>query len=104
VTLRPGCEHLVFPSKLYGICAVERPVIFIGPPACEIARVVRENNLGHAFAGNQITEMAQALRQLAAAPLTLRRFGIAAGEFAARHDVGVGTARWAELLETLRPS
>ncbi len=49
VTLLPGCESLVFPSKLYGITAVGRPVVFIGPRDCEVARLVTEHGFGVAF-------------------------------------------------------
>ncbi|OHE83485.1 MAG: hypothetical protein A3G75_04705, partial [Verrucomicrobia bacterium RIFCSPLOWO2_12_FULL_64_8] len=46
VTLRPGCERCVFPSKLYGILAVGRPVVYFGPPHCELADTVRRSGAG----------------------------------------------------------
>lgn len=38
VTLRPGFARLVYPSKLAGVLAAARPVLFVGPPDGEIAR------------------------------------------------------------------
>src|SRR5206468_3558862 len=65
VTLRPGCERLVFPSKLYGIAAVDRPVLFIGPPDCEIARIVATNGLGIIATRDDVPETAARILQLA---------------------------------------
>jgi len=48
VTLRAGCEQFVFPSKLYGIAAAGRPVLFIGPPKSEIATLVKSGGFGFA--------------------------------------------------------
>jgi hypothetical protein len=39
VTLRPEWEGLVMPSKLYGVLAAGRPVLFIGDPAGDVARI-----------------------------------------------------------------
>lgn len=46
ITLRPGCEACVFPSKFYGIAAAGRPILFLGPLDCELANLVREQELG----------------------------------------------------------
>lgn len=71
VTLRTGCEALVFPSKLYGIAAVGRPMLFIGPADCEIARLVRDTGMGRAFGRLETSALAQTLRdwQQDSAPL-----------------------------------
>ena len=98
VTLRPGCESYVFPSKLYGVAAAGRPVIFIGPPGCEVARQVTGGDLGLAFARDEIAGIADALRQLHADPGRVRRLGEAAGEFGRHH---AGPARAAAVWEGL---
>jgi colanic acid biosynthesis glycosyl transferase WcaI len=46
VSLRPEMEGLVFPSKLYGILASARPVIFIGDENGDIARIVERAECG----------------------------------------------------------
>ena len=37
---------LAVPSKFYGILAAGRPVLFIGPEESEVARVIREREIG----------------------------------------------------------
>jgi hypothetical protein len=81
VTLRPGCQTVVFPSKLYGIAAVARPLVFIGPRECELAALVRDHALGFAFARDDTAAIAACLRRLATAPDECRALGAAAAEF-----------------------
>ncbi|HUR59844.1 MAG TPA: glycosyltransferase family 4 protein [Opitutaceae bacterium] len=102
VTLRPGCEALVFPSKLYGIVAVHRPVLFIGPRDCEIARTVRDHGLGQAFHGSDVTGIAAGIRRMAGDPAERARYAQPAAEFARAHDAGTATARWSAILETVQ--
>lgn len=68
VTLRPGCEQLVFPSKLAGIFAAGRGVIFIGPPQCEVARQVRASGAGLVFSAAQPAAIAASIETLARSP------------------------------------
>jgi colanic acid biosynthesis glycosyl transferase WcaI len=86
VTLRTGCERLVFPSKLYGIAAVGRPALFIGPRNCEVARVIESNGFGHAFTHStaDIPRLAAALRTLRADSAHRLTLGSAAASFCAR--------------------
>lgn len=46
VSLRPGFEGLVVPSKTYGVLAAGRPVVYQGNPQGEIARLIREEQVG----------------------------------------------------------
>lgn len=46
VTLKPDMTGLSVPSKIYGVLAAGRPVIFIGPEHSEAARLVREGQCG----------------------------------------------------------
>lgn len=61
VTLLPGYEELVHPSKVSGALAAARPVAFIGPPQSALARFLRENGAGAAFAPGQSDQLAAAL-------------------------------------------
>jgi hypothetical protein len=65
VTLRPEWEGLVMPSKLYGALAAGRPVVFIGDPDGDVARIVR--------AGPGLVASPQAMPTLAAEIRALRR-------------------------------
>lgn len=98
VSIRPGCEALVFPSKLYGIAAVGRPVIFIGPTRCEVAQCVVKNNFGYAHTRDDADGMARAIEQLAAQPAECARLREGARRFAERHSAESAADRWSELI------
>jgi colanic acid biosynthesis glycosyl transferase WcaI len=98
VSLRADCARFVFPSKIYGIAAVGRPVVFVGPPACEPARLVAEHGFGWAFAGSAMPALADRLRALRADPAERARAGAAAASFAA---AGGGAAAAAAAWEQL---
>jgi colanic acid biosynthesis glycosyl transferase WcaI len=46
ISLRPGFEGLVVPSKAYGAMAVGRPIVYQGSDCGEIARMIMEENIG----------------------------------------------------------
>ncbi len=46
VSQDPACEGLLVPSKLYGVMAAGRPVLFLGSPESEIARDIRRWEIG----------------------------------------------------------
>jgi glycosyltransferase involved in cell wall biosynthesis len=46
VSLRSDMAGLSVPSKLYGIMAAARPVLFIGPAESEVALVIKEAQCG----------------------------------------------------------
>jgi len=99
VTLRPGCEALVFPSKLYGIAAAGRPVVFIGPADCELARLVRDRGMGIARPREDIAGLAGELRRLRDDPAALAAAGGAAAAFSRTAGrVGHGLDAWESWL------
>lgn len=84
VTLLPGCEHYVYPSKLVGVAAIGRPVIFIGPRDCEIARLVAApgKDFGRAFERTDTAAVAAELRALSVNSAECARLAAAALQFA----------------------
>jgi glycosyltransferase involved in cell wall biosynthesis len=66
VTLQPSLEGLIVPSKFYGILAVARPVIFVGDADGEVARIIREHDLGFSVAPGDVDALVGAVRALAA--------------------------------------
>ncbi len=99
VTLRPGCERLVYPSKIYGIAAVARPVVYAGPLDCELARTIRQGGFGIAAGVDDAASLAGAIRGLQADPDRCAAMGRAAARWA--HDTGgleAALAQWEELL------
>ena len=65
VTLRADMEGLSVPSKLYGIMAVGRPVVFIGPKGSEVAAVVEEAGCGLVLGPAESAKAALAILDLA---------------------------------------
>ena len=63
VTLRPECEGLVMPSKLYGALAAGRPIVFIGDPEGDTARIVRDGP-GLVASPEEIPALAAQIRAL----------------------------------------
>ncbi len=99
VTLRADCAAFVFPSKLYGIAAVGRPAVFVGPAGCEPARLVTGHGFGWAFSGEEMPALADRLRDLRAAPAVPAAAGAAALRFAAESGgPEQAAAAWDRLL------
>jgi hypothetical protein len=100
VTLRADCASLVFPSKLYGIAAVGRPVLFLGAPDCEVARLVTRNGFGRAFAPCDVSAQAATIRMWRDDPARCVALDAAAVRFSDRagglHHAGT---QWRALIE-----
>ena len=104
VTLRPGCERLVFPSKVYGIAAVARPLIYVGPLQCELARTIQQNGFGIAVSVDDTAALAGALRAVQADPARCAAMGGAAARWSAQQGgLGAAVTRWENLLATVGP-
>jgi colanic acid biosynthesis glycosyl transferase WcaI len=102
ISVREGCERLVFPSKLYGVAAIGRPVLGLAPPGAELARVIATHELGAAFAPSETERIAKFVCELAASPARREALGAAALRFhAAAGGSGQALASWAALLREL---
>jgi len=77
VTLRPEMEGLSVPSKVYGIMAVGRPVVFIGPEGSEVAALVREAGCGEVFSPAEHEKATSALLTLSQDAERRERLGMA---------------------------
>jgi glycosyltransferase involved in cell wall biosynthesis len=75
VTLRPDFVGLVFPSKLAGVLAAGRPVLFVGPPAVEIAGLLTRAGCGAAFAPANGAGLAATVAQWQADPARCAQLG-----------------------------
>ena len=103
VSLLPTLEGLIVPSKLYGILAAGRPLIFIGDDDGELGRVIRRAECGRTVTVGDAKGLADSLRNLAEQPEVRARMGararrILCEEFSLQRAVG----RWITLIETAR--
>jgi len=103
VTLRPGFERCVFPSKLAGIFAAGRAVIFVGSTESQCAALAQR--AGRAFAPGESAAVAQTIRTWRTDPAETARLRAAARtEFAANFAFGARLDGWDRLLVTLTAS
>lgn len=95
VSLRPGWEGIVVPSKFFGSLAIGRPSLYSGPETSEIAMWNKDNGTGFLLDGNS----AEVLKELAEDPgklsqLRTRCFECYANSFSKK----VVLNNWKELL------
>jgi glycosyltransferase involved in cell wall biosynthesis len=99
VTLKPAFARLVYPSKLAGVLAAGRPVLFVGPPEGEIARLLAAAQCGAAFAPADGAGLASTIRQWQADPSRRVLLGRAARSTYEEHfTFGSALAHWEEIL------
>lgn len=106
VTLRPAYGALVYPSKLAGALAAGRPVLFVGPPAGDIARLLQRDECGAALAPGDAAGLAEAItRWQADAALRARLGGNARAAYERQFTGDTALARWEEVLKKVsRPA
>ncbi len=102
ISLRDGMAGAVVPSKLYGIMAAARPVIFVDPETCETADEIRDANCGLAVATDGSRAMVDFLRKLAADPDLAAALGQNARRAFEQHfEPKSCCEQWRPLLESL---
>ncbi len=102
VLLRQGMAGLSVPSKIYGILACGRPVIFIGPDDCDIAHVVREAACGHVVRPGDSDGAMEALLECYRDPSTRARMGKAGRDYFDRYcDRRIATHRFWQVLQEM---
>ncbi|MCX7140129.1 MAG: glycosyltransferase family 4 protein [Proteobacteria bacterium] len=102
VSQRPEVEGYVFPSKLYGILAAGRPVVFIGDPQGEISLLVEGQKIGVAVRQGDAAELADQLIRIASNALLREGMGERARRLLCeRFDKAVAFKAWLGLLSKL---
>jgi len=101
--LQEGLEGLLVPSKLYGVLAAGRPLLYLGPPACELARVVRSAGVGWTVRPGDVEGVAHALLEAARDPGQSLAMGERARRlFEADFDRPRAVGRWRDVLREAR--
>lgn len=99
VTLKAGCQFSVFPSKLYGISAIARPVVYVGPKPTEISDIIDNELLGMSFTPIELSEIATFLRQLHSQPALRGTYADGCRRFNRRNGGADAAAlAWQEVL------
>lgn len=99
VSLQPAMEGLVVPSKVYGIAAAGRPLVYIGDPGGEIGELVARHAIGVAVRAGDAEALARALLELRADAGRRRAMGARARAlFEAEYDKPIALAKWSAAL------
>ena len=100
VSLLPGLEGLIVPSKLYGILAAGRASIFIGDADGEVGRVIDRAQCGRLVKVGDSTALVDVLRSLEAEPEVLLSMGVRARQvFCGQYGLQRALDRWVALIE-----
>jgi len=101
VSLLPAVEGLIVPSKLYGILAAGRPLIFIGDADGDIGRVIERTQCGRLVRVGDAAALGDALRNLAAEPRAPAQMGARARQLLCEeYSLRRALERWAALIES----
>ena len=102
VSQRPEVEGYVFPSKLYGILAAGRPLVFIGDREGEIASLVLRERIGAAVRQGDAGALAEQVQRLAGDAALRETMGARARALLCeRYDKRIAFKAWLELLTAL---
>lgn len=93
VTLSEGLAGLSVPSKTYAVLAAGRPVLFVGDPRSDAARLVSENECGAVIAAGDADGLAKVIAAWSTDAAHVKRLGRAARKvferrFERAHAVG----------------
>jgi glycosyltransferase involved in cell wall biosynthesis len=100
--LLPALEGFMVPSKFYGILAVGRPVLFIGDPDGELARIIRLTRCGMVVSSGDGAALASAVLRLKTAPDEAREQGTRARRlFMETYTADRAAAQWRVMLSEL---
>ena len=75
VSLKPGLEGYIVPSKLYGILAAGRPFVAAVDPSCEVATIATEHSCGLVAPPGSPEALVDAVARLCDDPAAARRMG-----------------------------
>lgn len=98
VTLRKGCAGYVYPSKLYGILGISKPVLFIGPIDCDLSRTIINHELGVSHSAQDTDSVAKTLLRLRDDISQRHHHSQQAATFARTHNVKSAIDAWDQLL------
>ena len=98
ISLRPGWEGIVVPSKFFAALAIGRPVLFAGPEQSSIARWVETERLG-AVVNRDLGNAIEFLRRLADSREELREYSMRSQQiYRSKFSKAAICKRWNEIL------
>lgn len=102
VTLKDELKGTCVPSKLYGIMAAGKPVIFIGPEDSQSAKDVLDSSCGFVVNNSDSDKLSLLIRELANDVDKCNLLGVNAyNSFMLKHEYSVVCNQWLETLESV---
>lgn len=68
ISMRPGAERIVAPSKLYGILASGKPLLVLGSKQSSIAHLIKDHNCGFTIENGDPVALAHVVKRLSLEP------------------------------------
>lgn len=94
-----SCCGSVVPSKMYGLLAAGRPVLFVGPEKATPARIIRKFGCGWHVPCGDVAGLVELLQRLASSPQEVAAAARRAREtLVSQYDLPLGTARISGIL------
>jgi colanic acid biosynthesis glycosyl transferase WcaI len=101
-SLDPNLEGLIVPSKLYGILAAARPILFVGDKGGEIGRLIEKNHCGKAVAVGDAQILTDQIKLMSQDAEYCRKLGDnARALFQREFGDGKSIQRWVDLFKSL---
>jgi glycosyltransferase involved in cell wall biosynthesis len=105
VTQKPECFGTVVPSKVYGLLASGRPILYIGPTGGTPHRIIERFHCGWQVNPGDVSALKDLLHTLAANRQLVYEAGRNARKaFLAHYDLPIGVARIADRIGALPPA
>lgn len=105
VTLTPSLEGFIVPSKIYGVLAAGRPVLYIGSSDGEIGSLLHRHQFGICVTPGDVEKLSSCIRELAQSNVTTQRMGCAAVTAHQSHFKSeLAIERWSALIDSLVPT
>ncbi len=99
VTQRAECLGSVVPSKIYGLMAAGRPILFIGPRQATPSLIIERYRCGWQVDCGDAEGVVSLLRKLAAEPQLVRQAGFRARQaFVEHYDLPIRLSRLCDVL------
>ena len=98
VSLKPGIEGYIVPSKVYGILAAGRPYVAAVDPSCEVATIAREHGCGVAVPPGDPDALTSAIATLHDDPPAARAMGVRARSAALQFDRRIAVQSYYDLF------